>query len=69
MGTECRWQCWGHYSAEGTAPHSAPAGRGTLLAGHAAPLAHRALRLVDVVAQQEPQRWLDVGITCVDCGI
>jgi hypothetical protein len=53
--------------AEGTAPQRVA---GTLLAGHAAAApAHRALRLVDALAQQDPQRWLDVGITCVDCGI
>jgi hypothetical protein len=28
----------------------------------------RALRLVDAVAQQDIQGWLDVEITCVGCG-
>jgi hypothetical protein len=35
---------------------------------HADPLAHRALRLVDALTQQDSQAWVDVGITCVDCG-
>jgi hypothetical protein len=24
--------------------------------------------VVDAIAQQDTQRWLDVGITCVGCG-
>jgi hypothetical protein len=67
MSTKRRWRCWRHYSSRRAQP---PAGRGTLLAGHAAAApAHRALRLVDALAQQDPQRWLEGGITCVDCGI
>ena len=33
------------------------------------PLAHRALRLVDALSRQDTQGWMDVGITCVDCGV
>ena len=32
------------------------------------PLAHRALQLVDALSRQDTQGWVDVGITCVDCG-
>jgi len=38
------------------------------LRAHADPLAHRALRLVDALTRQDTQAWVDVGITCVDCG-
>jgi hypothetical protein len=38
------------------------------LQAHADPLAHRALRLVDALTRQDTQGWLEVGITCVDCG-
>jgi len=40
----------------------------TFLQAHTDPLAYRALRLVDAVARQDTQGWVDVGITCVDCG-
>src|SRR5262249_27399241 len=38
------------------------------LQAHADPRAHRALRLVDALSRQDTQAWVDVGITCVDCG-
>ncbi len=38
------------------------------LRAYADHLAHRALRLVDAVAQPDTQGWLDVEITCVHCG-
>src|SRR5574341_2351041 len=38
------------------------------LGAAADPLAHRALRLVDALSRQDTQAWVDVGITCVDCG-
>ena len=38
------------------------------LRAHADPLAHRALRLVEALSRQDTQGWMDVGITCVDCG-
>jgi hypothetical protein len=38
------------------------------LGAYADPLAHRALRLVDALSRQDTQAWVDVGITCVDCG-
>ncbi|MBI3329775.1 MAG: hypothetical protein HYZ81_24095 [Nitrospinae bacterium] len=38
------------------------------LRAHADPLAHRALRLVDGLTRQDTQGWVDVGITCADCG-
>jgi hypothetical protein len=40
----------------------------TFLRAHADPLAHRALRLVDELTRQDTQGWVDVGITCADCG-
>jgi len=40
----------------------------SFLRAHADPLAHRALRLVDDLARQDTQGWVDVGITCADCG-
>ena len=38
------------------------------LRAHTDPIAHRALRLVDALIRQDTQGWVDVGITCVDCG-
>lgn len=38
------------------------------LGAAADPLAHRALQLVDALSRQDTQAWVDVGITCVDCG-
>ena len=38
------------------------------LRAHTDPLAHRALRVVDALARQDTRGWVDVGITCVDCG-
>jgi hypothetical protein len=35
---------------------------------HADPLAHRALRLVDAIARQDTQGYMDMGIICADCG-
>lgn len=35
---------------------------------HTDPLSHRALRLMDALTRQDTQGWVDVGITCVDCG-
>jgi hypothetical protein len=32
------------------------------------PLAHRALRLVAALTRHDAQGWVDVGITCTDCG-
>lgn len=40
----------------------------TFLQTYPDPLAHRALRLVDALARQDTQGWLDVGIVCTDCG-
>jgi hypothetical protein len=52
--------------AEGTVPQrvAEPFWRGT----PQPPPAHRTLRLVDALAQHDPQRWLDVGVTGVACG-
>jgi hypothetical protein len=38
------------------------------LQAHTDPLTYRALRLIDALTQQDTQRWVDVGITCADCG-
>lgn len=38
------------------------------LQAHTDPLTHRALRLMDALTQQEAQEWVDMGVTCVDCG-
>jgi hypothetical protein len=38
------------------------------LQAHADPLASRALRLVDALAQMDMQGVMDMGIVCVDCG-
>jgi hypothetical protein len=38
------------------------------LQAHADPLAGRALRLVDAIAQLDIQGVMDMGIICVDCG-
>jgi hypothetical protein len=32
------------------------------------PLAQRALRLVEALTRQDTQEWVDMGITCADCG-
>jgi hypothetical protein len=40
----------------------------SFLRAHADPLAHRALRLVDELTRQDNQGWMDVGVTCADCG-
>jgi hypothetical protein len=66
MSTERRWRCWRHYSSR-RAQH--PSGSRNPAGGaRCRPPTHRALRLVDAVAQQDPQRWLDGGVTCVACG-
>lgn len=38
------------------------------LRAHPDPIAQRALRLVDALIQQDTSAYVDVGITCVDCG-
>ena len=38
------------------------------LRAHTDPFAHRALRLVDAIIRQDTQGWMNVGITCADCG-
>jgi hypothetical protein len=40
----------------------------TFLLAHADPLSQRALRLVDELTRQHTQGWVDMGITCADCG-
>jgi hypothetical protein len=40
----------------------------TFLQTYDDPLAHRAWRLLDTIVRQDDQGWVDVGITCVDCG-
>jgi hypothetical protein len=40
----------------------------TFLQAHVDPLAHRALRLVDAIARQDTQGYMDVGFNCTDCG-
>jgi hypothetical protein len=38
------------------------------LRAHLDPLAARALRLVEALSRGDTQAWVDVGITCADCG-
>lgn len=38
------------------------------LQGYVDLLAQRALRLVDMLTRQDTQGWMDVGVTCTDCG-
>jgi hypothetical protein len=38
------------------------------LQAHIGPLARRALSLVDALTRQDTQEWVEMGITCADCG-
>ena len=38
------------------------------LRGHTGLLTHRARQLVDMLSRQDTPEWVDLGITCVDCG-